>query len=221
MLRILLFLVGLCSSMPLPAETQKYALSAKAGRYTISQTDQELAYTHGEPSESCFLFFFCFDSYQQSTADVAIDKHSNIGIGFEFEWLASFGIRFSLESLNFENGYSSSNAPGERGVIHTNLFSLNVKHYFNSEGKFRPFIGIGYGNASVEFTGPLHGELTGEFSSARAGMLYSLTRFDLFMEYLYIDGKNVGGGASGSDNRVVSGYNIDGYVVMLGLRKAF
>ena len=198
------------------AETQKHFINAKYGQYTIDQTDQNLTYTTDEQYQSCILFW-CFDSYRQSTTDIAINKHSDLGLGLEYEWDMHKGLILSGEYLYFENLYTASNTPDTQGTISTTLMSASIKQYFNRQGSFRPFIGIGHGWAQVEFTGPLAGELTGFFTVARAGVLYQFGRVGVMFEYLYlkdhgIEPDNYGPG------QVYDSYNMDGHAIMLGLR---
>ena len=200
------------------AETQRHFINAKIGQYTIDQTDQNLTHTTDEKIESCFLFLWCIDSYRTSSSDISIDKHSDPGLGVEYEWDIHKGFILSGEYLTFENSYNASNDPATEGTITTTLMSAGIKQYFNREGSYRPFIGIAHGLADVEFTGPLAGTLRGYFTVARAGVLYQFGRLGVLFEYLYIKDHGMESTGAGPNQIYDDSYNMDGHAIMLGLR---
>ena len=219
-MKILLYLFILLTSLSAvtnaSAETQRHFINVKYGQHTIEQTDQNLTYTTDTLVKTCFLFF-CSESYTTKTADININKQSNDGLGIEYEWEINNGFMLSGEYLNFENRYTASNDPGNSGTIKTSRMNASIKKYFNRQGSFRPFIGIGLGQAKVEFTGPLAGELSGYFSVARAGFLYQFSRLGVLLEYQYIKGHGINADKYGP-NLISDSYNMDGNTIFLGLR---
>lgn len=198
------------------AETQRHFINIKYGQYTVKQTDQNLATTTDTRVTSCF-FFFCSDSYTKNITNINIHKRSNLGGGLEYEWEINNGFILSGEYIYFENRYNDLNAPGNVGTISTSRINVGVKKYFNRQGSFRPFIGIGLGKAEVVFTGPLSGKLNGYFSVARAGVLYQLDRFGILLEYQYVKGHGIKNEDYGP-NQLTASYNMDGNSIFIGLR---
>ena len=198
------------------AETQRHFINVKYGQYTVNQPDQTLATTTDTLVTSCFLFF-CTDSYTENITNININKRSNLGGGLEYEWDINNGFILSGEYVYFENRYNDSSAPGNVGTISTSRINAGVKKYFNRQGSFRPFIGIGLGKAEVGFTGPLSGKLNGYFSVARAGFLYQFDRLGVLLEYQYTKGHGIKNEYYGP-NQLNTSYNMDGNAIFLGLR---
>ena len=211
---ILLTFLGVVTNAS--AETQRHFINVKYGQYTIDQTDQGITSTDGTLVKSCFLFW-CSESYTESITEININKHSNLGLGLEYEWEINNGFMLSGEYLYSENSYTVSSDPVNVGTISTRRTNVGIKKYFNRQSSFRPFIGIGLGKADVVLTGPLSGNMSGYVSVARAGFLYQFNRLGVFLEYQYIKDHGLKTEDYGP-NQIYSSYNMDGNAIFLGLR---
>ncbi|MDH5778423.1 MAG: hypothetical protein OEZ33_09440 [Gammaproteobacteria bacterium] len=119
----------------------------------------------------------------------------------------------------FIHDYTATTNPNLIGEMRISTLSVQFKKYFNYDGYIRPFIGVGNGYVSADFNGPLGGYVSGLTLQTKAGVVFQFNRFGITLEYQYLDGLDVDHNVKEDTEALTpTAYNIDGYMLFLGLR---
>jgi len=86
---------------------------------------------------------------------------AGVAYGLEGEWHLSNGFAFGLEVFGHTQEYTTAAPSLQSGdVTVTNVF-INAKKYFRPDALVQPYIGVGLGSASVDFSADANGGITG------------------------------------------------------------
>ena len=135
-----------------------FALTAKAGDYTLSEGTQR------------WLGF---------STQVKTKASSVFAVGGEYELENGFAI--APEILLFKTTWTQSN--GAVGSFNATVVTLNGKMYLASGDTFRPFIGAGVGAAATSFSGDITGNSGGAAFQLFAGAELRFNQVGLYLEY--------------------------------------
>lgn len=135
-----------------------FALTAKAGDYTLSEGTQR------------WLGF---------STQVKTKASSVFAVGGEYEFANGFAI--APEILLFKTTWTQSN--GAVGSFNATVVTLNGKMYLASGDTFRPFIGAGVGAAATSFSGDITGNSGGAAFQLFAGAELRFNQVGLYLEY--------------------------------------
>lgn len=136
----------------------RFALSAKAGGYTLSEANQR---------------------WLNLSTQVKTKASGVFALSGEYE----FGNGFALEPevLVFKTTWAQSN--GNSGDFSAAVITVNGKMYLADSDTFRPFIGAGIGAAATSFSGGITGNTSGAALQLFAGIEMRFDQVSLRLEY--------------------------------------
>lgn len=223
--RNLIYIIGffIISSSAIAQEGQlKHTL--KYGQYTLRNPSQssEIATT----SYGCEKFFFktydC-EPAQTETVELEVNEHSEQATSWEVEFFKSNNYSQSFELTSFYHTYTSSNAPGEEGIIKTGLLTWNFKYTLNTDGIFQPYAGIGLGISYNHFRGQIRGSTMGSIVTPRLGFHIGSRNLSFTAEIIYV--RDTGQDDTFESNtqvgEIAGDYDLNGYLTTVGLRLGF
>ena len=137
-------------------------------------------------SYSCFLFF-CGYSYTYENAVVEFtDKLSNsILVNYEHIFRNGMVLESSLGSVQSSyTVYPATSLPSS-GDINQSMHTVGLKYYFNEDGWFQPFVGLGMGMYSAKLTGEVHNTFVNWLYQAKLGLSVKVSDFRIFAVYTH------------------------------------
>lgn len=140
------------------ARRGNFALTAKAGEYTLSEGTQR---------------------WLGLSTQVKTKASSVFALGGEYEFANGFAI--APEILMFKTTWTQSN--GNTGKFDGTVVTLNGKMYLATSDMFRPFIGAGVGAGVTSFSGDITGNTGGAAFQAFAGAELRFNQVGLHLEY--------------------------------------
>ena len=140
------------------ARRASFALTAKAGGYTLSEGTQR---------------------WLGLSTQVKTKASSVFAVGGEYELANGFAI--APEILMFKTTWTQSN--GNTGKFDGAVVTLNGKMYLATGETFRPFIGAGVGAGVTSFSGDITGNTSGAAFQAFAGAELRFNQVGLYLEY--------------------------------------
>lgn len=129
---------------------------------------------------------------------------AGVAYGLEGEWHLSNGFAFGLEVFGHSQDYITASPSIESGdMTVTNVF-INAKKYFRPNAVFQPYIGVGLGSATADFSAGGGGGVTGSAGGfavqGMAGLAFRWQHVGIYTELKYaraeIDATNATTGAS-------------------------
>ncbi len=114
-------------------------------------------------------------------------KNSNQVYGLEYEWHPWRGLSIGGEFFHYSNDFT---AAASSFKAETSVHLFNLKYYFNHEGAFQPFLGIGQGISFIRPTGEFfigsHSDLASQFI---VGFTYKFKYVGIYTEYKTLNTK--------------------------------
>jgi opacity protein-like surface antigen len=163
---------------PETAPPAAFVLAVKSGVFKLSSTDQNW-----------------FD------VPATVDDSASGVFGLELSFRSSGGWSVGGEYLRYNNTWTQTN--GNRGELDTTVFTVNGKKYFNLAGTVHPYIGVGVGSGTTEFSGNITGSPTAIAYQLFGGVEFQFKGFGAFVELksLSVDaeGDRAGGGTINVD----------------------
>jgi len=193
------------------ADEYRHTIIIKPGAYSINTSNQTTTQRNG-PTRCLLTSYLC--STPTTPVNIDIDTSSSKVFSVEYEWHLKYGMTVGGETFNFNNSYTSSTYNNASGRIETTAFIGNFKKYFGTNNNFQPFLGVGFGYALAQFSGPIEDDAGGLIWQLKAGSIYKIGRYAIYAEYHYskansIDGSDhpdSEGGISGSVDLTGDGY---------------
>lgn len=104
--------------------------------------------------------------------------------GFQYVFRLDNGWAFGGELFGYTKDYTHTNGgTGEAEIGH--IYGL-AEYYFNNEGSFKPFVGVGLGSVGMEFSGEINHETSGGSLQLKGGMEFGISdRFAITAEAKY------------------------------------
>lgn len=141
-----------------PTRRGRFAISAKAGGYTLAEANQQwLGLSTQVKTKASGVF--------------ALSGEYDFGNGFALE----------PEVLVFKTTWVQSN--GNSGDFSAAVVTMNGKMYLTDSDTFRPFVGAGIGTAATSFSGGITGNTSGVALQLFAGVEMRFDRISLRLEY--------------------------------------
>lgn len=128
---------------------------------------------------------------------------AGVAYGLEGEWHLSNGFAFGLEVFGHAQDYTTTGSVQSGDMTVTNVF-VNVKKYFRPDAVVQPYVGVGLGSASADFSAGSNGGITGSSGGfavqGMAGIAFRWQHVGIYTELKYeraeIDATNVITGVS-------------------------
>ena len=113
-------------------------------------------------------------------------KKSKEVYGIEYEWHLWKGLSMGGEYFSYTNDFTTTKAY----ETDTTALLFNLKYYFNHQGSFQPFLGIGRGFGIITPTGESFVDAhTGTASQLVAGFSYQFKYVGIYTEYKILNTK--------------------------------
>ena len=145
---------------------------------------------------------------------------ASVAYGVEGEWRLSNGFAFGLELFGHSQDYITASPSIESGDMTVTNVYINAKKYFRPNAVFQPYIGVGLGSATADFSAGGGGGVTGSAGGfavqGMAGLAFRWQHVGIYTELKYaraeIDATNATTGASetidASGTGVFAGMNV-------------
>ena len=138
--------------------------------------------------------------------------------GVEYEWHMWKGLSIGGELFHYENNFTT---PSKTKTFTAKVSSIlfNVKYHFNDNGAFQPFVGLGYGNAFVPYTGDGYsfGGHSGTAHQFSAGLTYRFKYVGVYAEYKLFNSKPEVNLSNTSNDK----YDVGGKGLLIGVSVLF
>lgn len=153
---------------PRPARQRRghFALALKAGSFELAEESQPIL-----------------------GATRLFDASASSVFALEGEWFVGPDVSLGLELLSYANDYATAGVAS--GETDTTAVLFNVKRYFAVDRAWQPYLGLGIGAATVDFSATNAGGITGSTGGlalqAAAGVQWRGDRLALRLEYKYLN----------------------------------
>ena len=128
---------------------------------------------------------FGLNNTEQSSSRKFTKKSKEV-YGAEYEWRLWKGLSIGGEYFHYTNDFTAT-SPYETD---TTAYLFNLKYYFNHQGSFQPFLGIGQGFSIISPTGETFiGSHSGFTSQFTAGLTYQFKYVGIYTEYKVLNAK--------------------------------
>jgi opacity protein-like surface antigen len=148
-----------------PAQRAGLAFMLKTGFLSLSKTSQTIQTTDG------------------LTFATEFDDRTSTPLALEGEWRTTDGFAFGGEFIRYSNKLTANNVGGEMDVT-TVLF--NAKKYFTASNIIYPYLGVGIGLASTDFSGAFSGSTGGVAYQAMGGVEFRWQQFGVYTELKFL-----------------------------------
>jgi len=134
-----------------PVHTQGLALIIKTGSIKLSSRSQSLQTTSG-------------------TVPAEFDSKASSPLGLEGEWRINNGFALGIEYIRYSNNLTATGTGLTSSMDVTGVL-FNGKKYFTAGGIYYPYLGVGVGAASANFSGSAITGNTADFAIQTMGGL--------------------------------------------------
>ena len=134
------------------------------------------------------------NNHRANTDPFDFEDETVAGYGFKYLYKLNNGFAFGAEIFTYEKEIvTTANNNGD--VLTTHIYGV-VEKIFNTEGNFKPFVGIGVGTSSMIFDANVNGEIDDGYNDFAADLSYQLftgaevkltDNIGLSFEYKYFD----------------------------------
>ena len=129
---------------------------------------------------------------------------ASVAYGVEGEWRLSNGFAFGLELFSHSQDYITASPSIQSGDMTVANVFINAKKYFRPNAVVQPYIGVGLGSATADFSAGSGGGITGSAGGfavqGMAGLAFRWQQVGIYTELKYtraeIDATNAITGAS-------------------------
>ncbi len=181
---------------PAPVKETPVATAAPATRKVQAPKDEPAAEDTGEARSGVTLilkggsFQLANDSQIIALANRSFSAAS-LAYGLEGEWRLENGFAFGGELFGHSQDYTTtgSTAPGDMTVI---AVFLNAKKYFRPGAVVQPYIGVGIGSATTDFSGAITGTAAGYALQGMTGVAFRWRHVGIYTELKYAHAETEG-----------------------------
>jgi hypothetical protein len=175
-----------------PAHKQGLALIIKTGSIKLSSSSQSLQTTSG-------------------TVPVEFESKASSPLGLEGEWRINNGFALGIEYIHYSNKLTATGT-GLTSTMDVTGLLVNGKKYFAPGGIYYPYLGVGVGTASADFSGSAITGNTADFAiQAMGGLEMRWNQFGVYTELKAFSAKtkdNAGNKVDASSRGLLVGASI-------------
>lgn len=156
------------SPRPAPAPVRRpgnFAVALKLGSFKLAEESQTIL----------------------SNTSRRFDSSASSVFALEGEWFMRPDTSFGLELVSYSNDYATPSNPAGTGSTDTTVVLFNAKRYFLPGSAWQPYLGVGVGAATIDFSGTITGNTGGVALHAVGGAQWRRDRLAVRAEYKYLN----------------------------------